>query len=90
MKDKIVINEGWFVQIVVSLIMTFSFFKDMLHTVWSLPFLVGVVVFVNLYCNALAIGWKLHSKTLKLKWCFVSSFDYLDRPRFFKRLAEDG
>lgn len=79
MKDKIVINEGWFVQIVVSVLLTCAFFQDMLQVIWRLPFLVGVVVFVNLYWNAVSIGWKLHSKTLKLKWCFVSSFTFNEK-----------
>ena len=79
MKDKIVIEKSFFVQIVVSLIMSFSFFKDLLHTVWSLPFLVGVVVFVNLYWNGVNIAFKLKSKTLKLKWCFISSFTFNEK-----------
>jgi len=74
MKDKIVINDGWFVQIIVSILLTIGFFQDMLQITWRLPLLVGLVVFVNLYWNALSVGWKLKSKTLKLGWCFKTSF----------------
>lgn len=74
MKDKIVIEKGFFVQIVISLIMTSVYFQEFLQAVWRLPVMVFVVVFANMYFNAVSIAYKLKSKTLKLSWCFKSTF----------------
>lgn len=73
-KDKIVIEKTFFVQVVVSLIMTAAFFQEFLQTVWRLPVMVLVVVFANMYFNAISIGYRLKAKTLKLRWCFKSAF----------------
>ena len=75
MKDKIVIEKTFFVQVVISLIMSYSYFQEFLQTILRLPIMVLVVVFANMYFNAISIGYKLKSKTLKLTWCFKSSFE---------------
>jgi len=74
MKSKIEIEKGFFIQVVVSLIMTSVYFQEFLQAVWRLPVMVILVVFVNMYFNAIAIAYKLKSKTLKLNWCFRSPF----------------
>ena len=85
-QDKVIVEKGFFVQVVVSLIMTGVYFKDFLHAIWSLPVMIILVIVVNCYFNALSVGYKLKSKTLKLQWAFFSPFVYTDRPRFLKRL----
>jgi hypothetical protein len=75
MKDNIVIEKEWFVQVVASLIMTCAYFQEFLQTLWRLPLMVFLVLFANMYVNATVIGYKLKSKRLKLKWCFITSFD---------------
>ena len=76
MKDKIVVEKGFFVQLVVSLVMSYSFLQDVFQSVWRLPVMVFLVVVVNMYFNALAIAYKLKSRSLKLRWCFSSSFKF--------------
>lgn len=73
-QDKIVIEEGWFVQIVVSFLMTCAYFQEFLHAIWSLPLMAILVIVVNCYFNAIVIGYKLKSKTLQLKWVFIPPF----------------
>ena len=68
-------KQGLFVELIIALIMSYSMFKDFLYTIWSLPIMVILVVVVNLYFNAITIGYKLKSKKLKLAWAFISPFD---------------
>jgi len=72
--DRIVVEKGFFVQLVVSLIMTGVYIQEFLQSVWRLPVMVFLVLVVNMYFNALSVAYGLKAKSLKLKWCFVSSF----------------
>ena len=74
MNDKIVVEKGFFVQLIVSLIMSYGYFQSFLQTVWRLPVMVLLVIVVNMYFNAVSIAYRLRSKRLRLRWCFVSSF----------------
>jgi len=73
-QDRIVVEKGFFVQLVVSLVMSYSFFQDVIQSIWRLPVMVFLVVVVNMYFNALSVAYSLKAKTLKLRWCFRSSF----------------
>ena len=70
MKDKIVVEKEWFVQLIASLLMTCACFKSFLTSIWNIPLMVVLVMFANMYVNAVSIGYKLKSKSLKLAWCF--------------------
>ena len=84
MKDKIVVEKSFFVQVVASLLMTCACFKSFLTSIWNIPLMVFLVLFANMYFNAVCVGYRLKSKRLRLKWCFVSSFDSNIKKSTFK------
>jgi hypothetical protein len=84
MKDKIVVEKSFFVQLVVSLMMTCAYFQEFLQSVWRLPVMVFLVVVLNMYFNAAYVGYKLKKKRLKLKWCFITSFNSYIKKSTFK------
>ena len=83
MEDKIEVKESFFVQLVVSLLMTCAYLHSFLQTVIQLPIIVVLVIVVNMYFNAIVVGYKLKSKRLKLQWCFISPFVYNFKPKIF-------
>jgi len=75
MKDKIVIEKTFFVQVVVSLLSTYAMFTDLFNALWKIPVMVVLVFGVNCYFNAIVVAYKLKSKRLQLAWFFRSSFN---------------
>ena len=81
MKDKIVIEKTFFLQVVVSLLSTYAYCSDLFNALWKIPVMVVLVFGVNAYFNMAAMAYKLKCKGLpKMSWCFRSSFVSNEKP----------
>ena len=83
MKDKIEIKESFFIQIIVSLLMSFAFLRNIVYGLWAIPIMAILVIVFNMYFNAIMVGYKLRAKALKLQWCFFT-------PVFFDMHLKEG